>query len=508
MTAVQQGAAGAPGSLFQIKIDPWVQRFALWARDRIGGLIVRSKLRCTLHGIKVGPTTITYRLTLDDLTNRAMERLLAMGPTIAAACNADDARVARFRGYIDVELALPADYAQTPDAKWLAALTNDLTVCVGVDSTCKPVHVNLADHGVVLWVGPSRSGKTQSMKSVLYGVLSRQHPDNPISFVILSKKVMDWQPFLKIHGCLGVISDSAEALQVAQWMAGEVDRRSQVSHGSHGGEYILIADDLINLLGGAPKLGGPLGEVASMGAGLGVHLLIGTQDAGSNKTTGGQTVEANATARVLYRAASSTKAATASGKAGSGLAEISGARGDAVVSVDGRDRRCATGYMHDAWLIGLGVGNRLLNGPKPWEEQRTRVIAPPDNRRNHPQPAQLVAGRSPLENAQNGQNGGAWTPQPPLQPVVQPPAQPAEGGAPPASTGSATTAVQWPIEARPMTAAEAAEARRLRESGMSVNALCKLIYVHKDRRRWEWTKAALGIETEAAVEGAAEGATA
>jgi len=42
-------AARSSESLFQIKVDPWVHRFALWARDRIGGLIVRSKLRAALR---------------------------------------------------------------------------------------------------------------------------------------------------------------------------------------------------------------------------------------------------------------------------------------------------------------------------------------------------------------------------------------------------------------------------------------------------------------------------
>lgn len=491
-------ATASTPEIFQIKIDPWVERFALWAKDRIGMLIIRSKLRATLRGVKVGPVTVTYRLTLDDLSGRAMERLLALGPTIAAACNADDARVSRFRGYIDIELALPADYAQTPDARWLAAHTQEMNVCVGVDATCKPVHINLADHGVVLWVGPSRSGKTQSMKSTLYGVLSRQHPDSPVSFVILSKKIADWQPFLKVAGCLGVVSDSERSMQVAEWMAREVDRRSGVV-GNCGGEYILVADDLINLLSGAPKLGGPLGDIASMGAGLGVRLLIGTQDAGSNRTTGGQGVEANATARVVYRAATNTKAATASGKAGSGLAELSGAKGDAVVSVDGRDRRVATGYMNDAWLIGLGVHNRMLGGPKPWEAQGVRVIVPPDSRRNHLQPVQLVAGRATIDEAAESRIEGGQGPQPPaqpvVQPVVQPPGQPDGDQVQPAAQPPAT-AVTFPIDPRPMTEAEAMEARRMREAGMSVNGICKAIYIHKDRRRWEWVKLALGMETE------------
>jgi len=507
----------ATAERFNIQIDPWVQKFASWATGRIGKLIVDNRLRATLHGTKVGPVTVTYRMTLDDLSGRAMDKLLGMGPVIANACNAEAARVSRTRGFIDIELALPGNYAQTPDAKWLASKSEGMNVCVGVDATCLPVHINLADHGAVLWVGPSRSGKTQSLKSVLYSLLKTQDPHRPLSFVVLSQKVIDWQPFEKVHGCLGVISDSDKAMAVAQWAADEVDRRARAGR-NVGGEFVIIADDLLNLLSRAPKLGGPLGDIASMGAGLGIRLLIGTQDAGSNRTTGSSVVEANATARVMYRAASSVKAATSSGAAKTGLEDLSGVRGDALVKVDGRMVRAATGYMNDGWLIGLGVGNRMLTGPKPWdaggERQHrdangggARVIALGEyNQHNHHNRLQLVDSYATPQKPVETPNEGWYAEQPVGQPVAQPPVQP-----PVQPSGAVETAVEphvvvpsqppvqlvFPVRpARSLTGAEAAEIRRLRAGGMSINKLRQHAYGYKDGRNLAWIKQALGLDDE------------
>ena len=48
---------------------------------------------------------------------------------------------------------------------------------------------------------------------------------------------------------------------------------------------LVVVDDLLNLLERAPQVAGPLAEIASMSAGLGVHLLAGTQEAGSKRGT-------------------------------------------------------------------------------------------------------------------------------------------------------------------------------------------------------------------------------
>jgi len=466
---------------FNVKIDPWVHKFASWATGRIGKLIVASKLKATLHGMKVGPVTITFRLTLDDLNKTSMDRLLAMGKTIATACNAEAARVTRTGGFIDIELALPQEYAQTPPAQWLASRSEGMNICVGVDATCLPVYINLADHGAVLWVGPSRSGKTQSLKSVLYSVIKGQDPHDPMAFVILSQKIKDWQPFEKIHGCLGVISDAEQAMQVAQWAADEVDGRAR-SAGRNAGRFVIVADDLLNLLSRAPKMGGPLGDIASMGAGLGIHLLIGTQDAGSNKTTGSSVVEANATARVLYRTATSTKAATSSGQAQSGLAELSGVKGDALVSVDGKMIRTATGYMVDTWLVSLGIASRTGYGVRPWEPETPALS---DNHRNQ---LQLVDRHPGQNGADVGQNGGRNGQQPVVQPVVT------SGGGPRAVAGKVAQPM-WPIKpARPLTDAETVEVQRLREDEhLSLNKLQMLAYGYRDGRTRGYMLEALGL---------------
>jgi hypothetical protein len=130
--------------------------------------------------------------------------------------------------------------------------------------------------------------------------------------------------------------------------------------------FVIVVDDLLNLLTEAPQMAPQLAQLASLGAGLGIHLLAGTQEAGSKRGTGGEGVEANASAKILYKATSKARAARNAGQGQVELMALTGAKGDAVLLVDGIATRIATGYADDRDILQLPTGPQYQT---PWLEQ-------------------------------------------------------------------------------------------------------------------------------------------
>ncbi len=440
-----------------------VRQFAAWCERRLAAVVVAEGLQVGLLGVVQGPLTITYQVRLLQPTPGALRRLLAIGPALAAAVQAPAVRVAQSAGAVLIELPLPAEAHRTPTAAELAAQSAGLRVCVGLDALRQPVHVDLRQHGALFWIGPSRRGKTQSMKSTLYALA--HSAGQRLYYAILSQKRADWAAFEPAAGCMGVVSHPVEALAVLRWAVELL--RERAATGSSGAIFVIVCDDLLNLLAAEPALAEPLGEIASMGAGLGVHLLAGTQEGGSKRGTGGAGVENNATARLLYRSSSAAAGARAAGQAAAGLEALSGAKGDALLLLDGEGVRVATGRADDAEIMQLRAGGRLR---APWVVVAATGSQPAATGGHQAQPAQ-PATVHPGEPARVGSGEGGELP--PVDPVV------------------AVAAQLFPIQRRPPTAPEAAAIRQLAASGYSLNRLIALVYGHKDGKAMAWVKAAL-----------------
>jgi len=369
-----------------------VRQYAAWCERRLAATVVAEGLHVGLLGVVQGPLTLTYRVRLMQPTRGALQRLLALGPALAAAVQAPAVRVQQVAGAVLIELPLPPAAHRTPTAAELAAQSQGLSVCVGLDAMRRPVHVDLRQHGALFWIGPSRRGKTQSMKSTLFA-LARQG-GHRLLYAILSQKRADWASFEPAAGCLGLVSNPGEALAVLGWATELL--RERAATGTGGATFVIVCDDLLNLLAAEPDLAGPLSEIASMGAGLGVHLLAGTQEGGSKRGTGGAGVENNATARLLYRSSSAAAGARAAGQAAAGLEALSGAKGDALLLLDGEGVRVATGHCEDREVLLLPAGGRLR---APWAAERPRTA---QNGQNGPKRAVLA----PTEGAHGGAGEG------------------------------------------------------------------------------------------------------
>ena len=442
-----------------------IQQFAARCERAIGQTIIAEGLYVRLLRVVQGPLTLTMVLELvRPATRSALQRLLALGPTLATATSTSAVRVQQLAGEVLVELPLPDAAWRTPSARELAKHSQGLRVCIGLDAMRRPVCVDLHQHGACFWVGPSRRGKTQSIKSTLYALAQTD-----AKYVVLSQKRADWSSFEDLAGCIGVVSDPAESLSALTWLAETLRIRAKLGAGGHA--HIVVVDDLLNLLSVQPGCAAPLAEISSMGAGLGIHLLAGTQEAGSKRGTGGAGVENNATARVLYKSSNASAGARAAGAGGVGLEALSGAKGDALLLLDGDGVRVATAFCDDADVLMLPAGATTA---RPWVAQPVCDDIPAWLRRppKHQLPAPVQPVQPVVVASVDASDASDMDPVQPVQPV-----QPVE---------------TWPLAARrPLTPDESLQVRELSRAGASLNSLCITVYGVKSEKTFGWIKEAL-----------------
>ncbi|MBV7334649.1 hypothetical protein KFU94_41710 [Chloroflexi bacterium TSY] len=286
---------------------PNMNRYFLQCQMSLNRLLQQEEVLCVLVSTQRGPIVNTFLLRLKSPTPRNLKKVLNLGPSLAQMLRVESVRV--FDTAQGITIEIPSQKPMTPNGIALARYCKDLNVAVGADTFGKPVSVSLEDHGALFWVGPSRRGKTQSMKSTLYSLVRSNA--GYIKFVIFAPKFKDWQAFENVIGCLGIVRRPDEVETAFDWIIAQMND-------SHGEERtVVVVDDLINLLNMAPKINDHLAQLASMGAGLGFHLLAGSQGAGSKQSSGGTEVENNITARVLYKPASSATGSRSAGTGGS-----------------------------------------------------------------------------------------------------------------------------------------------------------------------------------------------
>ncbi len=491
-----------------------LREYATQVEEVIAGIITGEGLSAGLLAMKQGPLTLTYKIRIYPGTNdpttktkpitlaAALRKALTLGPALSQALGVESVRVTEGTGALLIEV--PSPIKRTPSAATLAEHTQGLRVCVGLDQYRNPVRVNLESHGAIYWIGPSRRGKTSSLKSSLYA-LAKGNGARSLRYVILSRKRGDWAAFEGSQGCMGVVSDPGEAMQVLEWAARDL-LQLRGETGAKTPAVIIVADDLLNLLGAAEAgMADSLAEIASQGAGLGVHLLAGTQDAGSKASSGGQAVEANVTCRIIYRAATATGAARAAGQGNTGLEDLSSAKGDALLFADGQSVRIATGLPDDKAIAALPKALGLM---APWKladlpeaggatgaTSRNRA-QPATTGRNQPQPATTTHNRltaPPFDfvktlcvdidgEGEAGAVAGGCEAEGVVVPVVDDPV---------AVALDQEAASLFPVERRPLDQAEVAVVVALNAGGVSKNKIIETVYGHKDGKTNAWINQAL-----------------
>lgn len=338
----------------------WVE----WAESRIAAVTINEGLFVQRSGPVVrGPMTITFTVRLVRPAPAALRKILALGPTLAQALAVEAVRITDNAHGIRIEV--PSPEPVTPTVDFLIEHTAGVNVCIGMDEARHPVRVDLRNYPALMWVGPTRKGKTEGMKSALLAMLAQ----NPALRVIIVGRLLNWAPFLTVPGVLDVIGDHTLGLAAANWLNDELERRTNQAQ-PQGGPLLFIVDDLPFVLKSVPGIATPLGNLAGAGGAVGIYLMVATQFAGSRAGSGGVAMEANILAKVMYRAASNTQAAQSAGRGGIGLDQLSGAKGDAVLLLDSSEQRLATAYLPETFWARhrpVGEGARAQNA-LPWRQ--------------------------------------------------------------------------------------------------------------------------------------------
>lgn len=337
---VEHGDDDAMKSQNDASVTLQMAQYRRWCVQTIGNIIITEKLSVGLSRTFTGPLTITFVMKLLQPNKADLDKLLSLSSVFAQALQLDSVRLANSGNGILMEI--PSPITNTPNATDLTHHCKGPNLCIAIDTFNQPVFVSLKQHGAIGWIGPSRRGKTQSIKSCLYNLVATN--PNKIRFVIFAQKFKDWAAFADVAGCEGVYNTADDIETVFQSIDEELNK-----HASNGQvcPTLVVCDDLVNLLNLVPSITEKLENLASMGAGVGFHLLFGTQMAGSKKGSGGMGVESNLTARILYKPASNATGARNAGTKNTQLDMLSENKGDALAVIDGVTTRIATSFIDD-----------------------------------------------------------------------------------------------------------------------------------------------------------------
>lgn len=333
-----------------------IDRFQAGVTNRLERLIIEHGVHCKANVIR-GPFSVTYRLFIvRDVTN-GIKTLLGLQKTLEMIMQSP-VRITQGAQGILVEVQLPENLQRTPNAAKLAAFTKPDRIPLGIDQFGRIVGVNPFEHGAMAWIAPPRRGKTVSMKSTLYLML-KSDPSLQFMICALPAKIQqDWGCFAGLKGCLGLVGDPDEMTTALEWVT------EAMSDQSLSNRIVVLLDDLANLTSRV-DLGKYVDEIGLAGAGLGVHLIMGTHSGGSRAATAGTLVQNAQTCKMLYKASDANTASRSSGRknADTGLDQLSGRPGDGILDLNGAITRVATAWVSDRDILSLPVGASPL---RPW----------------------------------------------------------------------------------------------------------------------------------------------
>jgi len=340
-----------------------IRRWMAWTEERLAILMIQEGLAVGLAQAIQGPMTVTFRLRLLQPSKSSLAKLLSLGSAIGQALQTSQARISDTSRGVLIEI--PSPQPRTPGAELLARKSLGLSVAIGLNSFREPVCFDFQRWPHLLAVGPTRRGKSQALRSILYA-LARVNPPNRLRYLILAKKREDWLAFQPAASCYGLLIEPEEQEQALAWLAKE-ELEQRAATGRKRPALFLIADDLRNISARA-SLAGYLGEIASMGGAAGIHLLLGTQTTGR---AGGltQDLEQNLTARLIFGAADAAAGARYAGSGGFQIETVGQAPGDSLLILDGQPERVATGLCQDTAIAQL-PGAELA---KPWQNSQEQA---------------------------------------------------------------------------------------------------------------------------------------
>lgn len=282
-----------------------------------------------------GPQVETYQVVLS--LGGQPERVERLSGALAMAAGVAACRVARAEGRLLIEVPKPKHARKILLARRFVDVQRPtpLHVLLGVGTTGQLVWYNLADERMCHLVpcGMTRSGKTNATHLLLAGLLT-QNPLGRLRLLLADPKRCELTPFTcSRHLLHPVMHDLTEIIKALLWLQGTMAQRA--AEGIVQPRILMVVDEVRQLVRRERRVQNLLSSIAEMGAGVGIHLVVATQQPGVKAL--GEAL-ANFPARLLGRVASATLTYGAAGRARS-QAEMLLGRGDMLLIAEG-------GLMH------------------------------------------------------------------------------------------------------------------------------------------------------------------
>ena len=200
-----------------------------------------------------------------------------------------------------------------------------LDFVLGLDTSGKPIHADLAKLPHLLVAGTTGSGKSVCMNTIIMSMLVRNTPDD-VRIIMVDPKQVEFANYNGVpHLVMPVVTDMRQAAAALQWGVTEMDRRyrifsnlgvrdlksynAQVDSGAfentefplqHLPSVVFFIDELADLMMVAKKdVEASIVRIAQLGRACGIHLVIATQTPRADIVTG--LIRANVANRIALR---------------------------------------------------------------------------------------------------------------------------------------------------------------------------------------------------------------
>ncbi len=202
------------------------------------------------------------------------------------------------------------------------ASKSKLTLCIGKDTSGKPLFADLADMPHLLVAGTTGSGKTVCLNSLIMSILFNASPSE-VKFIMVDPKMVELVPYNDLpHLITPVITDAKKVNPVLNWLVGEMENRyktlakEQVRNikGYHAKGLLMpyivvVVDELADLMQvSAKSVEGAIARLAQLARAVGIHLILATQRTSVDVITG--VIKANFPARLSFKVASKVDSRT------------------------------------------------------------------------------------------------------------------------------------------------------------------------------------------------------
>ncbi len=202
------------------------------------------------------------------------------------------------------------------------ASASKLTLCIGKDTSGKPLFADLAEMPHLLVAGTTGSGKTVCLNALIMSVLFNASPSE-VKFIMVDPKMVELVPYNDLpHLITPVITDAKKVTPVLNWLVGEMENRyktlakEQVRNikGYHAKgltmPYIMVVvDELADLMQvSAKSVEASIARLSQLARAVGIHLILATQRPSVDVITG--VIKANFPARLSFKVASKVDSRT------------------------------------------------------------------------------------------------------------------------------------------------------------------------------------------------------